>query len=195
MFFSPKWTNSRQRADARKSNTHSAWIVPAVTAFPCEEIWMMVTGDKSRKDAITTRLNALSLECARDAASTALHSTRGVILLWVISCGCLSPKQFPCFRSLIHYVTFVYIKHDTCKQLFSREDQKQICVGESQHMYDRKLLKCVSARIPQEDRRRRARKAIQKQTQTYVYYFLWFYRIAMPGLPLTAVKIGAACIY
>lgn len=40
-----KLTNSRQRADAQKSNTHSAWIVPAVTAFPCEESWMMLTSD------------------------------------------------------------------------------------------------------------------------------------------------------
>lgn len=96
-----KLTNSRQRADAQKSNTHSAWIVPGVTAFPCdcEESWMMLTGDKSRKDAITTRLNALSLECAAGCCvdRSTLHA-RGVILLWMISCGCLSPKQFPLFE-------------------------------------------------------------------------------------------------
>lgn len=91
-----KLTNSRQRADAQKSNTHSAWVVPAVAALPCEENGMMLTGDKSRKDAITTRLNWLSLECAPGCCVdwTTLHA-RGVILLWMISCGCLSPKHFP----------------------------------------------------------------------------------------------------
>lgn len=69
-------TNSRQRADAQKSNTHSAWIVLLLLRFPvkkAEWCWLVTNPARMRLLRAWTRFHWNAL---RDAASTGLHSTR-----------------------------------------------------------------------------------------------------------------------